>query len=379
MSMVLNEEQVMLKDSSSEFCKSRAPITEFRKLRDEQNEDGFSRELWAGMAEMGWTGAIFPEDLGGFDFGYQGIGVILEETGRSLVASPILSTVVLSGTLVHLAGNDAQKQEIIPAIISGERLVSVAIDESGRHNPDKIACNAEKSGDGYTLTGEKRFVLDGHVANQFIVAARTSRSDTDENGITLFLVNADASGLTCTRTHMIDSRNSATVTLNNVQVDASAVLGEVDNGSAPLAIALDRARICLAAEILGSLTQVFEITMEYLKTRVQFDVPIGSFQSLQHRAAEMFGEIEMARSVVYEALTAIDEDSDNVALLASLAKAKLNDIFHLVSNEGIQMHGGIGMTDECDIGFYLKRSRVSSQTLGNTQFHRNRYATLKGY
>ncbi len=379
MSMVLNEEQEMLKNSASEFCRTRSPITEFRKLRDAGDENGFSPELWAEMAEMGWTGAIFPEELGGFDFGYQGMGVILEETGKSLVPSPLLSTVVLSGSLLMLAGNEEQRGEAIPAIISGERLLSVAVDEGHTHDPIRIACVAEKSGSGYRINGEKRFVLDGHVADQLIVAARTSGESGDENGITLFLIDANAAGVTRTRRHLVDSRNSAQIKFDGVQVEESSVLGDVDGGFGPLSEALDRARILLAAEMLGSLTQVFEVTIEYLKTRVQFDVPIGSFQALQHRAAEMFGEVEMARSIVLEALTAINEESGEVAVLASLAKAKLNDMFFLVSNEGIQMHGGIGMTDECDVGFYLKRSRVASETFGNSRYHRSRYASLRGY
>ncbi len=379
MPMVLNEEQEMLKDSSAEFCRTQSPITEFRKLRDAKDESGFSRELWSAIAEMGWTGAIFPEDLGGFDFGYQGMGVILEETGRTLVPSALISTVVFSGSVVMLAGNEGQRKEVIPAIISGERMLSVALDENHTHNPSRIACKAEETKDGYTISGEKRFVLDGHVADQFIVAARTSGNTNDEDGITLFLVDAKAPGITRTRTHMVDSRNSAMLRFDNVQVDASCVLGEVDGGFAPLSAALDRARICLAAEMLGSLTQVFETTLDYLKTRVQFDAPIGSFQGLQHRAADLFAEVEIARSVVMEALTAIDEGSDDLPALASLAKAKLNDTFFLVSNEGSQMHGGIGMTDECDLGFYLKRSRVAIETFGNSRFHRDRYAALKGY
>ena len=379
MPMVLDAEQEMLKDAAAEFCRKRSPITEFRKLRDAQDEHGFSRELWAAMAEMGWAGAIFPEELGGFDFGYQGMGVILEETGRSLVSSPLISTVLLSGSVLMQAGNDKQRQDVIPAIISGERLVSVALEEGHAHNPSQIACKAEKSGSGYTISGEKRFVLDGHVADQLIVAARTSGDSRDENGITLFLVDANTAGITRTRTHMVDSRNTALINFENVQVDESSVLGGVGGGFAPLSQALDRARIGLAAEMLGSSTQAFEVTIDYLKTRVQFDVPIGSFQALQHRAAEMFGELEMARSVVLEALIAIDENSDDVPVLASLAKAKLNDTFFLVSNEAIQMHGGIGMTDECDVGFYVKRSRVASETFGNSRFHRSRYAALKGY
>lgn len=379
MSMVLTEEQNMLKDSSSEFCKTKSPITAFRNLRDEKNADGFSREIYAEMVELGWTGAIFPEVLGGFDFGYQGMGVMLEETGRTLVPSPLLSTVVLSGSLLMLAGNDDQKQDLIPKIIAGEALLTVAIDEGHTHNPTKIACHAKKSDSGYSLSGKKKFVLDGHVADKIIVAARTSGESSDSNGITLFIVDADAPGVSTTRVHMIDSRNSAIVELDNVDVNESNVLGTVDGGFPPLDAALDRARILLAAEMLGSLTQVFETTIEYLKTRVQFDVPIGSFQALQHRASEIFGEVEIARSVVMESLTAIDEGADNLPALASLTKAKLNDIFHLVSSEGIQLHGGIGMTDECDVGFYLKRSRVASETLGSSRYHRDRYATLNGF
>ncbi len=379
MTVVLDDEQNMLKDAATEFCRKRSPITAFRELRDTKDETGFSREIWSEMAEMGWAGALFPEDLGGFDFGMKGMGLILEETGRTLVASPLISTVVLSGSLVQLAGNDAQREDIIAAIIAGERLLSVAIDERQSHNPSIIDTKAAKSGDGYTISGEKRFVLDGHVADQLIIAARTSGEGSDKDGITLFLVDANAPGVTRTRMHMIDSRNSALIKLENVQVDASAVLGEVDSGFAPLDQALDRARAAIAAEMLGSVMQIFGTTMDYLKTRVQFDVQIGTFQALQHRAAEMFGEVELARSVVSAALQAIDEGADDASMLASLAKAKLNDTFHLVSNETIQMHGGIGMTDECDVGFYLKRSRVATETFGNSRFHRDRYAALKGY
>jgi alkylation response protein AidB-like acyl-CoA dehydrogenase len=379
MTTVLDDERAMLKDAAAEFCKNRSPITAFRELRDASDESGFSRELWKEMADMGWAGALFPEDLGGFDFGMRGMGLILEETGRTLVASPLISTVILSGSLVQLAGNDAQREDVLSAIIAGDRLLSVAIDERHAHNPSNITTKAEKSGSGYTITGEKRFVIDGHVADQLIIATRTSGNPGDEDGITLFLVDANAAGITRTRTHMVDSRNSALIKLDNVQVDESAILGEVGNGFAPLNQALDRARVAIAAEMLGATMQIFGTTIEYLKTRVQFEVQIGTFQALQHRAAEMFGEIEMARSVVEAACKAIDENADNTSLLASLAKAKLNDTFHLVSNETIQMHGGIGMTDECDVGFYLKRSRVATETFGNSRFHRNRYAALKGY
>jgi len=379
MALVLNEEQTMLQGSAAEFCREKSPISEFRRLRDERDETGFSRERWREMVELGWPGTIFPEQYGGFDFGYQGLGVILEETGRTLVASPLVSTVLVSGSAVLLAGNDSQRQEVIPAIVGGERLLAMALEEGPSHHPSHVACRAEKSGAGYRITGEKVFVLDGHVADQLIVVARTAGEPGDEQGITLFLIDANASGVTRTRTSMVDSRNAAQIAFDGVDVDETAILGEVGGGYDALSQTLDRARIGLAAEMLGSLTEVFHVTVEYLKTRVQFDVPIGSFQALQHRAAEMFGEIEMATSVVRHALTAIDESADQVPLLASLAKARLNDTFFHVSNEAIQMHGGIGMTDECDVGFYVKRSRVATETFGNSRFHRNRYATLKGY
>lgn len=379
MAMLLNEEQTMLKEAAAKFARETSPVEEFRRLRDEKDETGFSREVWQEMAEMGWPSTFFPEELGGLDFGYKGLGVVLEETGRTLVCSPLISTVMLCGSAVLIAGNDEQKEDVIPAIAGGERILAMALEEGPRHNPSATACRAEKNGAGYKITGNKEFVLDGHVADQLVVVARTSGSPGDEQGITLFLVDANASGITRTRTIMADSRNAANIALDGVEVDESAVLGEVDGGFGALDQALDRARIGLAAEMLGALTEVFNTTIEYLKTRVQFGVPIGSFQGLQHRAADMFGEIEMAVAVVAEALTAIDEYPEQVPVLASLAKAKLNDTFARVSSEAIQMHGGIGMTDECNVGFYLKRSRVATQTFGDSQFHRDRYAALRGY
>lgn len=379
MAMVLNEDQNMLRDSAAGFCRDKAPITEFRKLRDEKDETGFSRELWQEMAEQGWAGSIFPEDVGGFDFGYLGLGLILEETGKTLVCSPLVSTVLVAGTTVHLAGNESQQQEILPAIIGGERLMTLALEEGSVHNPTRIKCRAQKNGAGYTITGEKKMVLDGHVADQLIVVARTSGEENDADGITLFLVDGDAKGVTRSRTHMVDSRNTANIVFDNVEVDEASVLGEVGGASSVLDTVLDRARVGLAAEMVGGICEAFKITIEYLKTREQFGVLIGTFQALQHRAAHIFAEVEMTISVVREALSAIDEGSDRVPVLASLAKAKANDTLFLVSNESIQMHGGIGMTDECDIGFYLKRSRVASETFGNSRFLRSRYATLKGY
>jgi alkylation response protein AidB-like acyl-CoA dehydrogenase len=268
---------------------------------------------------------------------------------------------------------------VLPAIIAGERILALAIDEGPRHAPRRIALRAIKAGAGFQLDGEKDFVLDGHTADQLIVAARTSGKPGDADGITLFLVDGKTAGIARTRTIMVDSRNAARIRFDKVTVGADAVLGEVDRGGGVLDQVLDRGRIGLAAEMFGSATEAFERSVKYLKERKQFGVPIGSFQALKHRAAEMFCEIELSKSVVLEALSAIDERRNDLPELASLAKARLCDTFFLVSNEGVQMHGGIGMTDEEEIGFFMKRARVAQATFGDAAFHRDRYAALEGY
>ena len=379
--MILSDEQTMLKDTAKEFCANNAPIDQLRKLRDGDSADGFDRDTWHKMAELGWAGIPFPEEHGGLAFGYKGLGVVTEETGRTLAASPLYATVWLGGTLVNLGGSEAQKAALLPKISAGETLLALALEESHRHNPYGIAARAERSGDGYALSGAKKFVLDGHVADQLVVAARTAGEPGDRDGISLFLVPRTAKGVTVTRTKMVDSRNAANVELDNVAVGADALLGTEGQGADVLDPALDIARIGLCAEMLGATQECFERTVQYLKDREQFGVPIGSFQALKHRAANMFCEIELSKSCVLEALTALDEgrDAGEVAKLASLAKAKVGETFHTVSREGIQMHGGIGMTDEFDIGFFIKRAAVTEQTFGDMHFHRDRYGVLEGY
>ncbi|MFW6093603.1 MAG: acyl-CoA dehydrogenase family protein [Pseudomonadota bacterium] len=381
MPMILNEEQTMLKDSARDFCASSAPIAQLRALRDADDPDAFDRETWNAMVQLGWAGIPWSESYGGLAFGYKGLGVVTEQTGRTLTASPLFATVWVGGTLIDLGGSEAQKAELLPAIAGGELLLALALEESSRHDPCGIATRAEASGDGFTVTGEKIFVLDGNSADTFVVAARTSGDPGDRAGITLLLVDRGADGVTVTRTKMTDSRNAANVKLDGVQVSGDAVLGDVDRGADVLDPALDIARIGLAAEMLGGVQECFDRTIEYLKEREQFGVPIGSFQALKHRAADMFCEVELARSCVLEALTALDEqrDREEIARLASLAKAKTGETFTRVSREGIQMHGGIGMTDEFDIGFFLKRAAVAEQTFGDVNFHRDRYAALEGY
>ncbi|MDP7638303.1 MAG: acyl-CoA dehydrogenase [Candidatus Hydrogenedentes bacterium] len=379
MSTVLTEEQEMLLEAASEFCSEQAPVSEFRRLRDEKDKDGFSRDLWRDMAELGWAGILVPEEYGGADFGYRGLGVILEESGKCLVASPLLNTALIGVSTLRLAGNEAQQKDVLPAIATGERLLALAVDEGLKHSPSSISCRAEKTASGYKLSGEKVFVLDGHVADQLIVVARTSGNDTDEKGITLFLVDSDTQGITRTRTHMVDNRNAARVVFADVEVPETAVLGKVDEASGVLSKILDRACIGLAAEMLGGAMEVFKRTIEYMREREQFGVAIGTFQALQHRASELYAELELMRASVHEALGALDDDSDEVPLLASLAKAQANDTYYHVSAEGIQIHGGIGMTDEHDMGFFFKRAALALQTFGDSHFHRDRYATIKGY
>lgn len=381
MAMILNEEQTMLKDSAKDFCATNAPIGQLRKLRDEENPDGFDRGTWGSMVELGWAAIPWSEDHGGLAFGYKGLGVVTEESGRTLTASPLYASVWVGGTLINLGGSDEQKAELLPQLAAGELLLALALEESHKHDPYGIQTTASATEDGYVLDGNKTFVLDGHVADKLIVAARTSGEVGSREGISLFLVDREANGVSVTRTIMADSRNAANVKLDAVKVGKDALLGTADTAADTLDQALDIARIGLSAEMLGGIQECFERTVEYLKERKQFGVAIGSFQALKHRAADMFCEIELSKSCVLEALTALDEqrDRDEVAKLASLAKAKVGETYNLVSREGIQMHGGIGMTDEFDIGFFIKRAAVAEQTFGDVNFHRNRYGELEGY
>jgi len=373
---VLNEEQTMIRDGAKSWVQEKSPVTAFRKLRDSGNRDGFDRAAWKEMAEMGWSGILIPEEFGGTGLGYLTLGLVLEETGRTLTASPLVSTAPTATTALLLAGSDAQKKKYLPAIAEGKLIATLAVDEGPHHAPEKIALKAEKSGAGVKLNGRKTFVLDGVVADLIIVAARTSGKPGDKGGITLALVDGKASGLTREALKTVDSRGYANLTFKDVDGE---ILGSLDQGAGVLESTLDRARAGLAAEMLGHAVQSFEVTLDYLKTREQFGQKIGSFQALQHRAAKMFTDLELARSCVEAALSAIDREANDVAQLVSLAKAKVGDAVHLVSNEMVQMHGGIGMTDAHDAGLYLKRARAQEATFGGSSYHRDRYATLLGY
>ena len=382
MSLVLSEDQQLLKDSAKAFVDQNAPVSVLRGLRDSKDALGYDQNLWRQMLELGWAGMAIPEAYGGFEFGYGGLGVVLEESGRTLVSSPLIATVLLGASAINELGSDAQKSEFLPQVVSGELLLALAIDEKPHHRPCRIETSAVKSGEGYVLNGCKTFVLDGHIANKLVVVARTAGAIDDEAGLSVFLVDAAAEGVSINRSWMVDSRNSAMLSLNNVKVGADALLGAEGDAYTSLTRVLDIGRIGIAAEMLGSMQQAFEITLDYLKQREQFGVLIGSFQGLQHRAAEMYSEIELCKSAVRAALAALDDADKNdadIAEFASIAKAKLSEVATLVSNEAVQMHGGIGMTDEYDIGFYMKRARVAAAFLGDALFHRERYASLNGF
>ena len=370
MSLVYNEEQRMLSDTAREFLAARSPVSAQRALRDDKNEQGFDQDLWNQIVEMGWTAIPFPEDLGGLDFGYKGLGAVFEQIGHHLSASPLLSSVVLAGSVLQVAGNPSQQEAWLTAIISGEKRLALAIDEGARHNPDNVTLTAEQNADGYVLNGSKVMVLDGNGVDGWIVAAKA------DDALNLFLVTPDLTGVEVSRQSLIDSRNTARLTLNNVTVAASSRIGDTSTASQALEKALDHGRLCLAAEILGASEALFAMTVEYLKTRVQFDAPIGSFQALQHRASWMFVELQLARSTLMAALAAVDSKADDAAARISLAKWKVGKMADKVTGEAVQMHGGIGVTDELDVGLYLKRIRVAQASLGDADYHLDRYSKL---
>ena len=376
MPLVLNDEQNMLKDAAKDFCANNAPIAQLRRLRDEKDELGFDKGTWQQMVELGWAGITIPEEYGGLEFGYMGMGVVMEECGRTLTASPLLSTAVLGASALIEGGTIDPKLEFLPKIAAGELLLALALDESAHHDPYRVSTKVEVSGKNCSVTGTKKFALDGHIADKLIVVARSMGESNSRDGLTLVLVDRESDGVNVTRTIMADSRNAANIEFEGAQ---GVLLGEVGKGAKVLDKVLDVGRILLSAEMLGGLQECFERTVEYLKVREQFGVPIGSFQALKHRAAQMFCEVELSKSVVLDALSALDEGRDDLASISSLTKARLSDTYNLVSSEGVQMHGGIGMTDEYDIGFFLKRSRVCEHSLGNSSFHRDRYGVLAGY
>ena len=379
MPLLLTDEQSMLRDSVRGFLAEHGSVAHLRKLRDARDATGFSRELWARFADMGFTGLLVPEAQGGQGLGHVEAGVVMEEVGRNLTPSPFLATALLAASAIARAGSAGQKGEHLPKIAAGKLIGALAIDEGPKHRPAATAMTARRKGNGFELDGAKSFVVDGHVADLMIVAARTSGAPGDRDGLTLFLVDPKAKGLETERTQMVDAHNAARVTFRNVAVDADAVLGEVDQGGKVLDGVLNVGRAAVAAELVGASEEAFARTVSFLKDRKQFGRSIGQFQALQHRAAHLYGELEITRSAVLKALQMLDSDFDKAGPYVSVAKARAGKSATLAVQEAVQMHGGMGMTDAFDIGLFMKRARVGQELFGDTNFHASELARLKSF
>ena len=375
MPLYLNDEQTMLRDTAKDFVAEHAPVSHLRSLRDKKDQAGFSRDLWKSFAEMGFTGILIGEDEGGLGLGHVEAGIVLEEIGRNLSPSPFLTTAVAA---VEALKGSPHAAKYFPGILSGDTVAALAIDEGAKHR-DTVALKAERSGNGFKLSGKKQFVTHGHVADLLIVAARTAGSADDADGITLFAVDRNAAGLTANPERLTDSSLAARIEFDGVEVDADAVIGEIDAGRTPLDRLLRAGRTGASAELLGVGGGAMDMTVGYLKERKQFGVTIGSFQALQHRAAHLYSEMEVARAAVMKAAQLLDQGSDRADHAVSVAKAMTALATTLSVQEGVQMHGGIGMTDEYDIGFYMKRARVLAEMFGDANFHADKLATLSGY
>ncbi|WP_374531222.1 acyl-CoA dehydrogenase family protein [Novosphingobium sp.] len=374
-----NEDQAMLADTARQFMADEGSIAkQLRHYRDINCKDGFGHGLWKQLAELGFTGILVSEADGGLGMGHVEAGIVLEEIGRNLTPSPFLTSSVMAATALG-AGNAELKGRYLPGLLSGDSVFAVAIDESPKHRPERIKTRAARAGNGFALTGSKSFVIHGGSADMLVVAARTSGNDDDDAGITLFAVPKDAAGLSQDAVRLVDSSMATHVKLDNVQLDADAVIGEVDGGRELLNKVLAAGRIGAAAESLGVAGGAFDMTTTYLKQRKQFGKLIGEFQALQHRAAHLYSEIEIARAAVIKAQQLLDAGSEKAELMVSVAKAKAGKAASLAVKEGVQMHGGIGMTDEYDIGLYMKRDRALAEFMGDAYYHAERVAKLSGY
>ena len=379
MKLTLNEEEQFLKDTAKNFAQERCPVTHFRSLRDSNDPQLWDKAIWNEMSKLGWPGILIPEEYGGSNFGISGISVILQECAKTLTPSPLFATGVIGAYSIANFGNESQKEEYLPKIVRGEMTTAFAIDESSHHNPADTEMTAEFKKEKVILNGKKIFVVDGASADLLIVLARTSGNKGETSGLTLFFVKSNSSGVEKIKLDMADSRNYANIVFSDVEINKEDILGDIETGGETAENILDIARIALSAEMLGNSEAAFETTLDYLKQRKQFGVLIGSFQALQHRAAQMFCELELTKSSVMAAMRAADENSNELQRLSSLAKTVAGETLHLVSNEAVQMHGGIGVTDEYDIGFFLKRGRVAEQIYGGIKFHTERYANLSGF
>ena len=367
--MLLSDDQKMLQETAASFLGEQGAIaTQLRRLRDSGDSDAFDRGLWRQFGELGLTGIAIPESHGGLGLGATEAALVLEEVGRNLTPSPFLTTALAA---THAIAGTAHAERWYPGVLAGEAVLAMAVDEGAHHAPDRIALDAKRQGNGFVLTGRKQFVVHGAAADMIVTAART------EGGITLFAVPKGAAAVADVT--LADGSKAARLKFDQVALDADAVIGTVDGGSAPLSRALDAGRAGAAAELVGVAAGASAMTFDYLRTRRQFGKAIGEFQALQHRAAHLYGEIEIARAAALKAAQLLDSGDERAELFVSVAKAKAADAASLVVREGVQMHGGIGMTDEHDVGLFMKRAAVLGELFGDLHYHRNRVADLSGY
>ena len=375
--MTLTDDQRMLQDSVAPFMAEEGAVrAQLRHWRDIGCKDGFGHGLWKQFAELGLTGILIPEARGGAGLGMVEAGVVLEEVGRNLTPSPFLTTAV--GAVRALEGS-AQAERWFPGIVAGDTVAALAVDEGKHHDPSRIVMEARRSGNGFTLSGTKQFVVHGASADLILVAARTAGAAGEREGLTLFAVEREAAGLSVDNVALVDSSKAARLTFDEVSVDADAVVGEVDGGWTPLSRALNAGRVGAAAELVGVAAGASAMTLDYLRQRKQFGKLIGEYQALQHRAAHLYGEIEIARAAALKAAQLLDAGDARAELMVSVAKAKAARVAALAVQEGVQMHGGIGMTDEHDIGLYMKREAVLGTLFGSATFHAGEVARLSGY
>ena len=378
------DDQAMLAETVTGFIADEGSTKkQLRRWRDEACKDGFGHDLWGKFAEMGLTGMLVAEADGGLGMGHIEAGIVLEQIGRNLTPSPFLTTAVMATTALA-GGSDEVRGRWLPGIVAGQTVAAIAIDEGAKHRPERIACKAEKAGNGFRLSGTKDFVVYGASADVLIVAARTSGADDDAAGITLFAVPKDAAGISHDSVRLVDSSMASHVKFDAVELDGGTVIGDVDGGRELLGRVLAAGRAGAAAEQAGVAAGAMDMTVDYLKQRKQFGKLIGEFQALQHRAAHLYSELEIARAAVIKAQQLLDANgpgavSDRAQLMVSVAKAKAGKVAGLAVREGVQMHGGIGMTDEYDIGLYMKRDRALAEFMGDAYYHTQRVAELSGY
>jgi len=378
MNFALSDEQQMLQKSAADFVRRESSLKRIRELRNDSA--GFSRPIYGKMAELGWLAIPFSDKLGGLGQGLVDLAVVMEEIGRGLLPEPVLSSVFLGGQAVALGGSAAQQSQWLPKVIEGQAILTLGyLERQSRYDPFDVGTEAKRDGSSWLLSGEKIYVPDAGQADRIVVTARTQGSRRDREGVALFLLDPKATGVSLAPVPTSDWRKRFHLKMDKVRLDDSARLSGTTPPDIALESVLDRATVGLAAEMLGAMSEAFRMTVEYLKTRQQFGVPIGSFQALQHRAADEYVQSELSRSAVYFAAMCLDENMPDAQAAVSTAKARCNDAFHLIANESIQMHGGIGMTDEHDIGFFFKRARVAEVTLGDSNYHRDRYARLREY